>query len=202
MNLLLIDDHHLVLQGLHSLLQKMDGVNEVFTASNSKEAFEIINTHDITVVLTDLQMPDGSGFDIITKVKTTNSSIRILVLSMDERANSIEKALALGADGFVLKNEKIDILQKAIVTVNNGGQFVSAAIMRALLNKTSANSPITSREKEIAIALANGKSNQEVGESLFISSQTIATHRKNIYRKLSITNTAALVKYVAEQGWI
>lgn len=202
MNILLIDDHELVLQGLSSLVQQMKNVDEVFTVASATEGYDLLKSERIAVILTDLQMPTESGYDVIKTVKRSHPQIKILVVSMVEDSNNIEKALSLGADGFVFKNEKKDILEKAIHTVHGGGQFLSAAIMKVLLNKTSKNSPITSREKEIAIALANGKSNQDVALDLFLSPQTVATHRKNIYRKLNVSNTAALVKYVAEQGWL
>ena len=74
--------------------------------------------------------------------------------------------------------------------------------MKALMNKTQEGTVITSREKEICIGIAQGKKNHEIAEQLHISSQTVATHRKNIYRKLNISNTAALVNYMSEQGWL
>lgn len=203
MEILLVDDHVLVLQGLRSILEGEAEIESVHTAVSYEKAIQIIeNTPSISIVLTDLQMPGKSGFELIETISYRFPAIKIIAVSMVEEPILIQKTLEKGAKGYVFKNEKKENLITAIKTVSLGGQYTSPKIMQALLNKTQTSEILTAREKEIAIVIAEGRKNQEVAEKLNISIQTVATHRKNVYKKLNLSNTAALVKYVSEQGWL
>lgn len=198
----LVDDHELVLEGLATLLSEIEGLKVVGKWTKGEEVFKNYRRLQPDIIISDLMMPGVDGFQLLKEIKQANPEQKIVVLSMSEDENSVNRAISLGADGYILKNEKKLIFENALHAVLEGGKFFSPNAMKAYMGKSSSVHPLTQREIEIATQIASGKSNVEVGEKLNISVQTVATHRKNIYRKLQLTNTASLVNYAISQGWV
>ncbi|MGR3810772.1 response regulator [Jiulongibacter sp. NS-SX5] len=198
----LVDDHELVLEGLATLLSDIEGIKVVGKSTKGEEVLKNYGRLQPDIIISDLMMPGLDGFQLLKEIKAKKPDQKIMVLSMSEDENSVNRAISLGADGYILKNEKKVIFESALHAVLEGGKFFSPNAMKAYIGKSSVAHPLTQREIEIATQIASGKSNAEVGEILNISVQTVATHRKNIYRKLDLTNTASLVNYAISQGWI
>jgi DNA-binding NarL/FixJ family response regulator len=152
------------------------------------------------VLLMDINLPDSSGIDLCREVKEKYPSIFILGLSTFNQQSFIEKMLANGASGYVLKNATKEELIEAIHTVIKGKEYLSFDAAVALRKPQNENiTPvITRREKEVLALIAEGFTNNEIASKLFISITTVDTHRKNVLSKLGAKNTASLIKIAAQ----
>ncbi len=207
---LLVDDHQLVLDGISNLLTSLEAVEVVGVANNGKRALEIIENIQIDLVLMDIDMPVMNGLEATAQIKKSFPHIKIIILSMHDEHAVIQKVMNLGADGYLLKNSDKDEFWAAIEKVLEGQKFFSADVTMALLNKKESSSSsdsvtlaqLTEREVEILRNIAEGLSNKEIGEKLFISHRTVDTHRTNLMRKLEAKNIAGLVRFAIKNGLV
>lgn len=207
---LLVDDHQLVLDGISNLLTSVDEVEVVGVANNGKRALEIIENIHVDLVLMDIDMPIMNGLEATAQIKKSFPDVKIIILSMHDEHAVIQKVMSLGADGYLLKNSDKEEFCNAIKKVLEGQKFFSADVTMALLNKkessTSSDSvtlaQLTEREIEILKKIAEGLSNKEIGDQLFISHRTVDTHRTNLMRKLDVNNIAGLVRFAIKNGLI
>jgi DNA-binding NarL/FixJ family response regulator len=143
----------------------------------------------------DINLPDKSGIDLCKEVKTKYPAIHIVGLSSFSQQSFIQKMLDNGASGYVLKNATREELLEAIEAVMNGKRFLSdEAALTIKKNEDSKIPVITRREKEVLTLIAEGLTNNEIGEKLFISTTTVDTHRKNLLSKFEVKNTASLIR--------
>lgn len=217
--ILITDDHQIVIDGLKSLLAQHDAVSptpefvcEVSEAHNGKEAIAMLKQFGAAVVLMDLDMPVMNGIEATTQIKQQFPEVKIIILSMHEEAALIKKLLQLGADGYLFKNTSQAELFEAIQTVSEGGRYLPEAVERALHNRTAPKielgkasdtvllAQLTEREIEIIRFIADGLTNKEIGQQIFISHRTVDTHRTNIMRKLDVTSVAGIVKFAYRNG--
>jgi DNA-binding NarL/FixJ family response regulator len=194
--LFIVDDHYMVIEGIHSLLQNEKDIEWMGHASNATSCLSFLQHEKPDVILMDINLPDKSGIDLCKEVKEKYPSIYILGLSTFNQQSFIEKMMANGASGYLLKNATQQELMDGITTVIKGKQYLSfdAAIA---VRKTEAENEmpvITRREKEVLELIADGLTNIEIGLKLFISNTTVDTHRKNLLAKFNARNTASLVK--------
>lgn len=209
-NILLTDDHQLVIDGLKNLLADEDAFEVVAEANNGKRAIEIIENIRIDLVLMDIDMPVMNGLEATAHIKKHHPEVKIIVLSMHDTHSVIQKSMTLGADGYLLKNSDKDELISAIKKVLDGQKFFSSDVTMALLNKKESSTDsdtitlaqLTEREIEILKKIAEGLSNKEIGDELFISHRTVDTHRTNLMRKLDVNNIAGLVRFAIKNGLI
>lgn len=205
-NLLIADDHQLIIDGLIKILETEKTIGEIYSANNGKEAAEKTLIHDIDCVIMDINMPVLNGLEAAKLIKKENPEIKIIVVSMLCDASIVNKMLKAGADAFINKDTGKEELLKAIDKVMNGEKYISPGISNNLfthLSDRNVNAPenekhLTPREIEIIRYIADGLTNNEIAAKLFLSPVTVDTHRKNILAKLHLKNTAALVKYAAE----
>jgi DNA-binding NarL/FixJ family response regulator len=198
--LFIVDDHYMVIEGIHSLLQHESEVEWMGHASNAASCLSFLQHEKPDVILMDINLPDKNGIDLCKEVKEKYPTIYILGLSTFNQQSFIEKMIASGASGYLLKNATQQELMEGIQTVIKGKQYLSfdAAIA---IRKTDADNEtpiITRREKEVLELIANGLTNNEMAERLFISVSTIDTHRKNLLAKFGARNTASLIKIVMQ----
>lgn len=208
-NLLLVDDHELFLDGLCSLLSAVDNIHILSTALNGREALEQLERHQPDVLLTDLSMPEVSGIELISKVKSKYPAIKILVLSMHDDRETIAEIMMAEAEGYVLKNTGKKELMNAIDRLMDGGTFYSNRVMeimldryRAVTKKQEAEALLTDREVEVLSLIAAEKSSKEIADALFISIRTVDTHRKNLLRKVGAGSVVGLLKYGVSHGLV
>jgi len=189
------DDHYMVIEGIRSLLQHEPAIEWMGHASNAESCLAYLQHHQPDIILMDINMPGKSGIDLCKEVKEKYSSTFVIGLSTFNQQSFIHKMMENGASGYVLKNATQSELMEAITTVAKGKTYLSDEAAAALRKvETSAIPLITRREKEVLELIAEGLTNGEIAEKLFISNATVDTHRKNLLIKFQTKNTASLIK--------
>ncbi|MCB0759611.1 MAG: response regulator transcription factor [Flavobacteriales bacterium] len=209
MKLLLADDQSIILDGLEALLEHNEEVQVVGRASNGREAVERSMELKPDVVLMDISMPEMDGIEATKALLACSEGTRVLVLSMYDHHDMVHEIMEAGASGYVLKNVGKEELCRALRMVADGQQYFTKEVevalemdMRAKENSGETGfQALTKREKQVVELVCMERTTQEIATVLFLSPQTIDTHRKNIMHKLSLRNTAGLVKYAKERGW-
>lgn len=198
--LFIVDDHYMVIEGIHSLLQNEKDIEWMGHATNATSCLAFLQHQQPDVILMDINLPDKSGIDLCSEVKEKYPAIQILGLSTFNQQSFIEKMINNGASGYVIKNATQQELMEAIHTVVKGKVYLSFDAALALRKPdTQSNLPvITRREKEVLELIADGMTNNVIAQKLFISSTTVDTHRKNLLSKLGAKNTASLVRIAAQ----
>ncbi|MCF6327425.1 MAG: response regulator transcription factor [Devosiaceae bacterium] len=204
-NILLVDDHPLVLEGIRAIIETYSHIEVVGAAASVSEALAIAARTEPEVLLMDINMNEINGLDAIELFKEKHPRIRILMLSMHDNREYISTSVMYGAAGYVLKDVPANEIISAIETVAAGGTYFSSGVSNALMsekNLPGSTNPLTEREKSVLALVAEGKSSKDAGKLLSISTRTIETHRKNIKKKLAIGTTAGLTRYAIENGII
>lgn len=202
----IVDDHPVVIEGIHSLLQHEKDIEWTGQAMNAQSCLGFFVNNTADVVLMDISMPGMDGVELCKVLKEKYPGIMILGLSTFNQGLYIKKMMENGASGYILKNSSKEELLKAIHTVNSGGIFFSGEAGVALkeYQKSSASQlpELSPREKEILGFIAEGYTNPQIAEKIFLSSFTVDSHRKNLLAKLNVKNTASLIKLAVEQKLI
>lgn len=213
-NVFVVDDHQIFLDGIVSLLEDEPNIRIAGTAHNGKQAIEKIKQIKTDVVLMDINMPEMDGIEASKQLKKTHPDIKILMLTMHSEPRFIKECLEIGAKGYVMKNISKDDLLKAIETVYNNKPYLDQETQEKLISSISnaddeedknydeLASQITQRELEILQLIALGLTSQDIATKLFISKNTVETHRKNMLAKLNVNNTAALLKIAYKKGLV
>lgn len=202
----IVDDHPVVIEGIHSLLRNEKDIEWAGQAMNAQSClgFFVNNTADI--ILMDINLPDTSGVDLCAIMKEKYPGIFILGLSTFNQGLYIKKMMENGASGYILKNSSKEELLKAIHAVCDGGIYFSGEVGEALkqYQKSSVTEiPMLSRrEKEVLELIAEGYTNPKIAEKLFVSPFTVDSHRKNLIAKLNVKNTAMLIRFAMEHKLI
>lgn len=208
-NILLVDDHQIIIDGLKGLLEGEETIGQLYEAQNGEETLRILREQPVDLILLDVNLPDKSGFEICQELKSKPESPKIIALTMYGNAGYINKMIKMGTDGYLLKNTGQEELLQAIQTVINGGRYFSKEVTENLLSgNTEPVKPKTSdfiqkltrREQEILQLITDEYTTDEIADRLFISSTTVITHRKNLLRKLNAKNVAGLVKKAIQFG--
>jgi DNA-binding NarL/FixJ family response regulator len=206
---IIADDHQMFIDGLKSMLEEIEGIEVVGEATNGKEVVEICGRAKADVVIMDISMPLMDGIEATKAILKTNPDLKILGLSMYNDRNFITDLLKSGARGFILKNTGKDELVNALNTLQAGGSYLGKEVSQTLLNtflkkeqQPSLVEKLSDRETEVLESIALGLTTQEIGRKLFISKNTVETHRKNLLYKLSAKNTAELITNAYKKGLI
>ncbi|WP_420602856.1 response regulator [Flagellimonas sp.] len=198
-DLILVDDHKLFLNGLDSILKDEMGIHVVGTATNGLELLDMMEKHSPKIVLSDIRMPIMDGVAITKLFKKKYPTTAIIALSMFDQEDDVIEMLDAGARGYVIKNAEKEELVAAIHQVAKGGFYFSPKFEgiyeKWTARETSDNTiKLTRRERQILGLLARGKTSQQMAEQLNLSRFTIDTHRKNIHKKLGIKSNLALAR--------
>lgn len=205
-DILIADDHRIMVEGLCGILKDEKIIGKIYTASDGKEAYELVSANEIDCVIIDINMPGMNGIEAARMIKKDKPHVKVIIISMLCDPSIVSKAVKAGADAFIIKNTGKEDLLKAITKVMNDEKYISEELSYNLFHtlnkrpKKDQDEHLTEREKEIIHYIAEGLTNNEIGEKLFISNRTVDTHRKNILNKLQLKNTAALIKYAAEHN--
>ncbi len=206
--ILLADDHHLILEGITLMLSGESDMHIIGRASDGEQLLKLLKEQQPDLILIDINMPGESGISITQKVKQSYPQIRVIGLSM-HREFSLIKAMALaGADGYLLKDCEKEEIIRAIRRVVQGQTYFPEEIQEELKKeKLRTNSPpghffpsLSRREKEVLRLIVEEYTTAEIAEKLFISFNTVESHRKNILIKLGARNTAGLVRICMEHN--
>lgn len=210
-NILLVDDHSLVRNGIKMMLEKNPEVAQITEASNGKDAVNFCNEKDYDMVFMDINMPELNGIDATEIILKMKPNTKIVCLSMHNEYAYVSKMLALGAYGYLIKDCDPEEFSLAIKAVSNNQKYYSRGVTDILINKhlNSDNSQknkklndISEREIEVLKYVVEGLTNAEIGAKLFLSTRTIDSHRRNILKKTNCANTAALVKFAIDNKLI
>lgn len=192
--IMLTDDHAILREGLEGLIQKNADLKIVASVSGGVEAIELCKQIAIDVVLLDLKMPDMDGFETLSRLRASNPNLAIVILSSDDRDETLRRALKLGATGFLPKSIRAWDLAHSLRLVASTGRLPLAFDLAARL-RGSETSNLTDRENEILGQLARGSSNEVIAETLGVSLNTVKTHVTRVLGKLNATTrTEAVVK--------
>ena len=202
----IVDDHPVVIEGIQSLLQNEKGIEWAGHAMNAASCLGFFVNNTADVVLMDISMPGMDGVELCAVMKEKYPGIFILGLSTFNQGLYIKKMMENGASGYILKNSTKEELLKAIHTVNSGGIFFSGEAGEALKeyqkSSTTQLPELSPREKEILGLIAEGYTNPQIAEKIFLSPFTVDSHRKNLLAKLNVKNTASLIRLAVERKLI
>lgn len=200
----IVDDHYMVIEGIRSLLQNEKNIEWAGHAMTADSCMAFLQQQQPDVILMDINLPDKSGIDLCKEVKEKYPSIFIIGLSTFSQQSFIEKMLENGASGYVLKNATQQELMEAIETVVKGKQFLSFDTALALRKPHPENNLplLTRREKEVLVLIAEGMTNNEIAQQLFISPATVDTHRRSLLIKFDAKNTASLIRMATQMQLI
>lgn len=199
---LLVDDHKIVRDGIKSILDHDKEIQVVAEAENGTEAIKYLenNNGNIDVAIMDISMPELNGIDAIEIISKLHKNVNILALTMHSDESYILNMIKAGALGYILKDSGGQKLIEAVKTVANGDKYYSNEVSVKMINSIlNANKPkketsdLTAKEMEILKHVVEGKTNKDIGKLYNISSRTIETHRRNIMKKLNVSNTAGMV---------
>lgn len=192
----IIDDHQMIIEGIHSLLMNEKDIEWMGSAKMPDELMNILRTRQPDVLLMDINLPQKSGLDLCREVKEKYPAINIIGISTSFQASVIRKMKENGASGYLLKDASKKEIITALHEVNDGRDYVSYSVAEVLKQKAPAEGlpELTKREKEVLELIAEGMTNQEIATQLFLTSSTVDSHRKNMLTKFKAKNTAALVK--------
>jgi len=198
----IVDDHPVVIEGIHSLLQNEKDIAWVGQAMNAASCLGFFVNNTADVVLMDISMPGMDGVELCAVMKEKYPGIMILGLSTFNQGLYIKKMMENGASGYILKNSSKEELITAIHAVNDGSIFFSGEVGQALeeyQKYSKIKLPLlTPREKEVLELIAEGYTNPQIAEKIFLSQFTVDSHRKNLLAKLNVKNTAMLIKFAVE----
>ena len=203
---LLAEDHTIVRNGIVALLEKEEDIKIIAEAKNGEEVLTLLESGVAPdVILTDINMPDMNGIELISALKISYPNIKTLVLTMLDDENHVNQSLNAGAHGYLLKNVNIDEIIFAIKQITKGYKYICTGISLNLLAQASSNPysqkikldvDISKREIEILNLIAQGFTNSEIADKLFTSKRTIEGNRQNLLDKTGTKNTAALINFV------
>lgn len=203
----IVDDHHVVLDGFMARLSLEPDIEVIGTASNGVEAIEVAKILTPDVVLMDVSMPVMNGIDATRVIKDELPDVKVLMLTMHDNREYIMKVMQCGAVGYMLKEISSEKMVQAIKTVEQGSTYFCESVTQTLFSQgdipiAAKPNPLSRREESVLKLVAQGCSSKKVASLLDISYRTVETHRQNIKHKLELSSTAELAKYAVERGMI
>ena len=212
-NLLIADSNQLSRYGLNAIFSEYDNVQLVGEAVSEEQLLEMIGSFDLDLIMIDFTAP-GFSIDCIRKAKTKKPNLKFVAITPEQSGVIIVSALKAGVNGYIKKDCDLSEIAGSVQEVGRGGQFFCGKILEAIrkesidlkeidiMDFTCEAVNISDRENEIIIMIAEGHTNGQIAERLFISAHTVNTHRKNIMQKLGVKNTASVVMYAVKTGLV
>jgi DNA-binding NarL/FixJ family response regulator len=204
--ILIVEDHPIVSESLTRIIADSDLNLQCFHATNAAKGLAFLNGNTFGLVLLDINLPDMNGIEFCKIAKSRFPEQKILAITTIAQRHVVEKMLDQGADGFILKTSDIEDIIGGIRHVLAGKQvYLGKGVKELMKGNQTENGDlpmITKRESEILKLIADGLTNAEIADQLFISTFTVDSHRKNLLLKFNAKNTATLVKIVVSKGII
>jgi len=206
--IIIVDDHQLIVDGMKALMAGEPDIQVVGEASNGKEALKLLELVEADLALLDIDMPVMNGIDTAKHLRQLYPNLSIIILSMHAEQGLVKNLIEIGADGYLLKNSSREEVMEAISKVTKGEKYFSTEVTMSLLSAPSGPRNqseairLTERESEILTLIAEGFTNKEIGDQLFISHRTVDTHRTNLMKKLEVNNLAGLISYALKHGYV
>ncbi len=214
-NVMLVDDHEVVLEGLIRILEKQGGIKIVNVARSAEEALEKIARFPVDVVIVDIQLPGMNGIELIKQVKTDYPEIEAITLTVFDDEQFAKQAIKAGAIGYVIKDAAKDELVKAVRAAARGESLISTSVARKLIEeitepegqkrkkkKEEGFEELSQREVDVIKLMARGYNNRQIADILFISEHTVKVHIRNIFRKVDVADRTNAVLWAIERGLV
>lgn len=207
---LLADDHQILLDGIKAILEQDEALQVVGTATNGLEVLDFLKKNEVDVLLLDLQMPVMDGLETTLHVRKNYPEVKILMLTTNDEGSIITSIFSMGANGYLLKNASKEYLIQGIKDAHNGKKVLSPHLTAKMIEsltekpKTDGSSipKITKREVEVIKLIAKEYTTQEIADALFVSTNTVATHKRNLFVKMEVKNSVGMVKKAVDWGII
>ncbi|MBF0521320.1 MAG: response regulator transcription factor [Nitrospirae bacterium] len=203
-NILLVDDHPIVREGIIKILHRQPAIETIIEARTSKEAIAQLKKFQFSIVILDISLPDKSGLLTLEQIKHDYPDLPVLILSMYPEEEYAIQSLKLGASGYLTKKAMPEELLKAIKKIASGGKYITATLAEKLAYELDSKTDkplhkyLTNREFHVMGMIVSGKTPREIAQMLSLSVRTINTYRGNILEKLQLKNNAELVRYAIE----
>ena len=204
LKILIVDDHEVVRQGLRALLKRQEGFEVVGEAGTVAEAIREAEEKQPDVVVMDVRLPDGSGVEACRDIRAANANIRVLMLTSYADDEAVFNSIMAGASGYLLKQIRSRELVTAIQRVGNGESLLDPAVTQQVLARVRSMAhnpeiakanPLSAQEECILSLIAEGKTNREIAQQLFLSTKTVKNYVSNIFGKLNISRRAEAAAY-------
>jgi DNA-binding NarL/FixJ family response regulator len=209
LRVILADDHTLVRAGIRRILESQPGFAIVAEAHDGAAAIDALRRTDADLLVLDLKMEGLDGIAVLGVAKAERPSLKVIVLTMHAEREYVTRAMAEGADGYLLKDSAVQDLHAAIESVRAGHRYFSPAIQREIAETLRRRSEpeagiamLTDREKEVLVLLARGLATKEIASTLDIGTRTVETHRANVMRKLGVKSVALLTQVAIREGLV
>jgi len=212
-NVMLVDDHEVVLEGLIRILEKQGGIKIVSVARSAEEAMEKIGRFPPDVIIVDIQLPGMNGIELIRRVKSDYPQIEAITLTVFDDEQFAKQAIKAGAIGYVIKDAAKDELVKAVRAAARGESLISTSIARKLIEEISEPAArkrkkdegfenLSQREVDVIKLMARGYNNRQIADLLFISEHTVKVHIRNIFRKIGVADRTNAVLWAIERDLV
>lgn len=198
----IVDDHYMVIEGIRSLLQNEREIEWMGHATNAASCLGFLKMQQPDIIFMDVNLPDLSGTELCRLVKQLYPAVLIVGLSTFNQQPVVRNMMENGASGYVLKNATKPELLNAITEVMVGKTYLSMEVAVSLRKQTEELPLISRREREVLQLIADGFTNAEIAEKLFISVPTVNTHRKSLLAKFNVNNTAELIKLAVKHNLV
>jgi DNA-binding NarL/FixJ family response regulator len=206
----IVDDHPIVRQGVKNVLAYYDDIQVVGEAESAIELFRNLDIFSPTLILMDIRMPGSSGIDLTRRVKQKNEGIKVIILTTYDDDEFLVKAISAGAEGYLLKSASPAVLAAAIRRVAQGERLISPSLMDSMLREfqemsqadNERRSGLTQEELEIVQLIADGATNREIAQKLYVSSVTVKRKVQEIMEKLDASNRAQAAAEAARRGLV
>ena len=208
LNILIVDDHAVVREGLKSILTKAENLTVIGEAANAPEAMDLLRKNPCDLVLLDISLPGKTGVDLLKIIREELPKTRVLVLSTFPEDQYALRVLKLGASGYLTKESAPELLVQAIRKVASGGKYVSPALAERLLDEIGSDARhaphelLSDKEFEVFKLIARGKSLTEIADGMHVSIKTISTYRTRIVEKTGFKTNADFTRYALLHGLI
>ena len=197
--ILIAEDQALVRGAISALLNLEDDLEVIAEAANGQEAIKFIETLDIDIVLTDIEMPLMTGIELVEKVADLKPNIKTIIMTTFSRSGYIKRALKSGVMGFILKEADSDELVAAIRSVNNGTKVFNAELALSALDD---NDPLSEKERKALKLASDGLKTAEIADKLFLSQGTVRNYLSEAIAKLNATNRVDAARIARQKGWL
>ena len=206
LKILVVDDHPVVRRGLKQILTEEPDIALVGEAQTSSEVFDLVRAHDWDAVVLDITMPGRGGLDILKELKREHPKLPVLILSIHPEDQYAVRALKEGAAGYMNKECAPEELTGAIRKIIKGGKYVSPALAEKIAfmleSQTPLHDSLSTREHQVMLMLASGKTLSQIAEEMCLSIKTIATYRARMLEKMKMKTNAELIHYAIKHNLV
>jgi DNA-binding NarL/FixJ family response regulator len=207
--IVLADDHVLFREGIKRIIEGLPGVQIVGEVGDGLALLELLKKSVPDLIILDISMPNLQGIEAAHKIKNLYPQVKILILTMHKSKEHLHRAISVGADGYLLKENAYADLISAIEVIHEGNTYISNLVYGHMVDffrkqrRDWVQRPkvLSARERKVLVLISEGNSRKEIAEKLGITVSTVQNHRDNIKKKLNIKNTAELIKYAIEEGY-